>query len=244
VSIERGSNPITDFFTHLFRQTNMSDATLNVGQAERAFEVLLSNVQSRHGVDGEQLIAAARAVLQESDFSSAMISLAVVDDEAMRELNRQFLNHDYPTDVLSFALQEDGSHLEGEVIISADTAAAVAAELGCAPAAEQLLYVVHGMLHLVGYRDKTSAEAQRMRIAEAQLLGEFGWGDALQSNSDSAEEDTSKPKDSCKNFDSSSEHGRREGTKRAVEVSSPAPLPKGERCDAASHDAPNGANRP
>ena len=51
-------------------------------------------------------------------------ALAVVDDAAMQELNRQFLNHDWPTDVLSFALQDDGDHLEGEVIISADTAAA------------------------------------------------------------------------------------------------------------------------
>jgi len=140
-----------------------------------AFEILLSNEQSKHAVDCEQLIAAARAVLQESDFSSAMISLAVVDDPAIHELNRQFLNHDYPTDVLSFALQDDGTHLEGEVIISADTAAATAAELGCTPAAEQLLYVIHGMLHLAGYCDKTPEDAHEMRLAEAQFLGDFGW---------------------------------------------------------------------
>lgn len=139
------------------------------------FEILLSNGQSQHAVDEEQLVAAALAVLRDSDFSSAMISLAVVDDPTIHELNRQFLNHDWPTDVLSFALQDDGSHLEGEVIISADTAATAAAELNCTPAAEQLLYVIHGMLHLVGFRDKTPAEAQQMRIAEARFLGEFGW---------------------------------------------------------------------
>jgi probable rRNA maturation factor len=136
------------------------------------FEVLLSNGQSQHAVDEDQLVAAARAVLRDSDFSSAMISLAVVDDPTIHDLNRQFLNHDWPTDVLSFALQDDGSHLEGEVIISADTAAAAAAELGCTPAAEQLLYVVHGMLHLVGYRDKTPEDGQQMRIAEARYLSE------------------------------------------------------------------------
>src|ERR1700754_3755972 len=129
-----------------------------------SFEVLFSNEQSTHAVDGEHLVAAARAVLQESDFNSAMISLAVVDDPTIHELNRQFLNHDYPTDVLSFALQDDGNHLEGEVIISADTAATAAAELGCTPAAEQLLYVIHGMLHLVGYTDKTRSEAREMRL--------------------------------------------------------------------------------
>jgi probable rRNA maturation factor len=140
-----------------------------------SFEVLFSNEQSTHAVDGEQLVAAARAVLQESDFSSAMISLAVVDDATIHELNRQFLNHDYPTDVLSFALQDDGTHLEGEVIISADTAAATATDLGCTPAAEQLLYVIHGMLHLVGYCDKSPEYSKEMRLAEARFLGDFGW---------------------------------------------------------------------
>ncbi len=153
----------------------MSDESITELCPSNDFEVLLSNGQSKHAIDEEQLIAAARAVLRESDFTSAMISLAIVDDEAIHELNRQFLNHDYPTDVLSFALQDDGNHLEGEVIISADTAASAAAELGCTPAAEQLLYVIHGMLHLVGYRDKTPSEAREMRLAEAQFLGEFGW---------------------------------------------------------------------
>jgi probable rRNA maturation factor len=153
----------------------MSHDSVPLGVSSDAFEILLSNNQSRYAVDGEQLVAAARAVLLESDFSSAMISLAVVDDGTIQELNRQFLNHDYPTDVLSFALQDDGTHLEGEVIISADTAAATAAELGCTATAEQLLYVVHGVLHLMGYRDKSPAEAQLMRTAEARILGQFGW---------------------------------------------------------------------
>jgi probable rRNA maturation factor len=154
----------------------------NDAACHEAFEVVLSNNQSRHAVDGEQLVLAARAVLQESDFSSAMISLAVVDDATMQDLNRRFLNHDWPTDVLSFALQADGTHLEGEVIISADTAAATAAELGCTPAAEQLLYIIHGMLHLVGYSDKSPAEAQEMRVAEARFLGQFGWDAAFRND--------------------------------------------------------------
>ncbi|HEX4412137.1 MAG TPA: rRNA maturation RNase YbeY [Lacipirellulaceae bacterium] len=153
----------------------MSDESITDLSACNAFEVLLSNGQSQHAVNEEQLIAAARAVLRDSDFTSAMISLAVVDDPSIHELNRQFLNHDWPTDVLSFALQDDGSHLEGEVIISADTAATAAAELGCTSAAEQLLYVIHGVLHLVGYRDKTPSDAREMRLAEAKFLNEFGW---------------------------------------------------------------------
>jgi probable rRNA maturation factor len=141
------------------------------------FEIALTNQQSRHPVQEDQLISAARAVLQDSDFSSAAISLAIVDDETIHGLNRRHLNHDYPTDVLSFVLSDDGSHLEGEVIVSADTANSNANEHGTSPAEEQLLYVIHGMLHLTGYRDKSAADAQEMRAAEAGYLQQFGPSD-------------------------------------------------------------------
>ena len=59
-----------------------------------------------HAVDEQQLIDAARAVLGRLRFRSATISLAIVDDRRIHELNRQFLDHDWPTDVLSFVLDE------------------------------------------------------------------------------------------------------------------------------------------
>ena len=77
--------------------------------------------------------------------------------------------------VLSFVLEESDNHVEGEVIISADTAAESAAELSCSPAAEQLLYVIHGVLHLIGFRDKTPSDAEEMRSAEAKFLRQFGF---------------------------------------------------------------------
>jgi probable rRNA maturation factor len=112
--------------------------------------------------------------LRDSEFSSAAISLAVVDDDTIHELNQRHLEHDWPTDVLSFVLEDNGDHLDGEVILSADTAAAAAEELGNSAAQEQLLYVIHGTLHLVGYDDKSDADAREMRAAEARYLHEFG----------------------------------------------------------------------
>jgi probable rRNA maturation factor len=143
-------------------------------QASRRFAVYLANQQCEHAVDERQLIEAVHLVLRDSAFTSATISLAVVDDPTIHDLNRRYLNHDFPTDVLSFGLDERAGHLEGEVILSADTATAEAAEIGWPPAAEQLLYVIHGTLHLVGYRDKTPDEAQAMRAAEAKYLRRFG----------------------------------------------------------------------
>ena len=152
----------------------MTDTSRNDEFLADPYQIALSNQQSGHPVNEAQLIEAATAVLQDSMFSSAAISLAVVDDETIHELNRRHLNHDWPTDVLSFVLEDDGDHLEGEVILSADTAATAAEELGNSATEEQLLYVIHGMLHLVGYNDKDDADAEEMRVAESRYLQQFG----------------------------------------------------------------------
>ncbi len=138
------------------------------------FDISLTNQQSRHAVDKPRLVEAAQIVLRDSTYSSAAISLAVVDDDTIHELNRRHLDHDWPTDVLSFVLEDDRDHLEGEIILSADTAAAAAEELGHSAAEEQLLYVIHGVLHLVGYGDKSAADVPEMRAAEARYLRQFG----------------------------------------------------------------------
>ncbi len=138
------------------------------------FELSLANRQSIHAVDELRLLEAAKRVLADSKFTSATISLAIVDDAAIHALNRRFLNHDWPTDVLSFVLDARGSHLDGEVVLSADTAATAAAEAGWSPADEQLLYVIHGMLHLIGLDDQAEADVRKMRAAERYYLGECG----------------------------------------------------------------------
>jgi probable rRNA maturation factor len=152
----------------------MTDTSRNDDFGASRYQIALSNQQSRHLVNEARLTAAAMAVLHDSEFSSSAISLAVVDDDTIHELNCRHLDHDWPTDVLSFVLEDDGDHLEGEVILSADTAAAAAEELGNSAADEQLLYVIHGMLHIVGYDDKSDTDAQKMRAAESRYLQQFG----------------------------------------------------------------------
>ena len=103
-----------------------------------------------------------------------MVSVAVVDDPAIHRLNREFLQHDYPTDVLSFLLEREGDQLEGEVIVSSDTAVRSAAQYGWTPENELLLYVIHGTLHLVGYDDLQPELLAEMRRHEQHYLGHFG----------------------------------------------------------------------
>jgi probable rRNA maturation factor len=119
------------------------------------------------------MLQAVRQALELAGVASGEVSIAVVDDAEMHALNRQHLKHDYPTDVLSFLLERDGDRLEGEIVVSADYAAAEAERHGWPAENELLLYAVHGALHLVGYDDTSPAAAEAMRRQERAILATF-----------------------------------------------------------------------
>ncbi len=118
-----------------------------------------------------------RFVLDQEDVPRAEISLAFLDNAAIHALNVRFLQHDYPTDVLTFPMGK-GKKLEGEIVLSAEYAAEECAEYGWPIHMEASLYVVHGLLHLCGYDDKAEADAARMKDRQEELLRRFAAGRA------------------------------------------------------------------
>jgi len=94
------------------------------------------------------------------------LSIVLVSDREMAELNLQYHHVAGPTDILTFDYEEG----QGELIISVDHAVSQARRYRTTPARELALYVVHGILHLSGYNDRTPAERRRMRAAERRLL--------------------------------------------------------------------------
>lgn len=143
--------------------------------SSHSYKIEIADEQSRL-FDGELLIAAVEKILADHGILRSEISIAVVDDPAIRQLNKRYLNHDYETDVISFVLEylEETSALSGQLIVSTDTAQKTAREFGGSMQDELLLYVVHGTLHLVGYNDKNPSDAKEMRDAEKKYLGVFG----------------------------------------------------------------------
>ena len=133
-------------------------------------EIELANRQTRHAIQRDSLMAAARLVLEHEGISRATLSIAVVSDKAIRQLNRRYLQHDYATDVISFLLESGTGWLEGEIIVSADMAAAQAPTYDASLQDELLLYVIHGTLHLVGYDDTTPAARQKMQARQRRYL--------------------------------------------------------------------------
>jgi probable rRNA maturation factor len=133
--------------------------------------ISIANPQELVLIDRGRMREIVRAVLREEGISEAEISLAFVDNPTIHQLNKRYLGHDEPTDVLSFPMSEPGSkRLTGELVIGAEVAQAEAESRGHDVQAELALYVIHGLLHLCGHDDKSSVAAQEMHEHERRYL--------------------------------------------------------------------------
>lgn len=138
-------------------------------------QVEIADHQSHLRSDPEDLAGLARRVLEREGVLRSAISIALVDNAAIHDLNRKHLGHDWPTDVISFVLSEpDEPELSGELIVSAEMAAEMALAAGVDPRSELALYVVHGLLHLCGYDDLNERDAAVIRRREGEHLAREG----------------------------------------------------------------------
>lgn len=97
------------------------------------------------------------------------LSFIFCSDEYLLELNRTHLDHDYYTDIITFDYSE-GDELSGDLYISIDRVRDNAKELKLSPQDELHRVMIHGVLHLAGYGDKSSKEANIMRAQEDNCL--------------------------------------------------------------------------
>jgi probable rRNA maturation factor len=91
-------------------------------------------------------------------------------DNYLLDINRQYLNHDYYTDILTFDLSEKGQPINAEIYISVDRVRENAREFGSSVKQELHRVIFHGALHLCGYKDKTPAQEKEMRKMEEKYL--------------------------------------------------------------------------
>jgi probable rRNA maturation factor len=141
----------------------------------RRSSVAVQSRLRRRGVRAAAVEADARRVLADLDVAGEL-SVLLVGDAEMHQLNHTYRSVDRPTDVLAFALRE-GEDAElhpqvlGDVVISLDTAARQAARRSAPLADEVRTLLVHGILHLLGYdHERSPAEARRMFRKQRQLL--------------------------------------------------------------------------
>lgn len=134
--------------------------------------VSIANQQEALELDYARIKTVARGVLQGEGLTDAKVTLAFMTDPAIHALNKRFLEHDEPTDVISFPYSSKPLH--GDLAISTETAISAAAERGHPPAEELLLYVIHGILHLCGYDDTSDKKRKVMRQKETHYLTQLG----------------------------------------------------------------------
>lgn len=128
------------------------------------------NEMRRSGVDGRALVATAKRLLAAIDRGDASLSLTLVDDATIRELNREHRGKDRETDVLSFALDDENpERLLGDVVISVDTARRQAAAYDAPLQNELYRLLIHGLLHVMGHDHEETGERREMEREERRL---------------------------------------------------------------------------
>jgi rRNA maturation RNase YbeY len=104
------------------------------------------------------------------DHSIQELNIIFVSDEELLVMNRQFLDHDYYTDIITFDLGTDNKTIQGELYISLDRVKENANTLGQKYSSEFIRVVAHGLLHLIGFQDKKSEQIVEMRACENNAI--------------------------------------------------------------------------
>jgi probable rRNA maturation factor len=140
-------------------------------------ELFVRNLQRRHAIDRRSLVAFLGDVARAVGARDRSATLALVNDERIRALNREYRGFDKSTDVLSFPAGEppveafEGGDYLGDIVVSVETAERQARRRGSTLAKELRLLTLHGFLHLLGYDHET--DDGRMRRIEYRLRRRF-----------------------------------------------------------------------
>jgi rRNA maturation RNase YbeY len=112
-------------------------------------------------------------LLHDSKATASTLTFIFCSDNYLLEINRKYLNHDYYTDIITFPYRQHPEPLEADIYISIDRVKENAMNLGASFQDELLRVIIHGVLHLLGYKDKNPEDVVRMRAKEEQCLQRY-----------------------------------------------------------------------
>ncbi|MFH1063256.1 MAG: rRNA maturation RNase YbeY [Candidatus Omnitrophota bacterium] len=141
-------------------------------------KINIKNLQKKIKVNTLKLKTLANKVLKHQGVNSGELSVLLVDDSQISDLNKRYLNKNSATDVLAFRMS-DGKYgkinpeILGDVVLSVDTAKAQACQLKVSVESEINLYLIHGILHLLGFCDKTKSGFKQMKKIQEELMDSY-----------------------------------------------------------------------
>ena len=134
-------------------------------------KIEISNQQNLKRINLSQLRKYITKVCTLLHKSSAKISLLLCDNALIKDLNNKFFKKTNPTDVIAFPLKDKfNKDYLGEVVVSVEEAVKVSSKNGVSWKEELVLYIVHGILHLSGYCDKTRKEREKMERKQQKIV--------------------------------------------------------------------------
>lgn len=134
-------------------------------------KIAIKNLQKRITLSPLRIKKAVlKALSLEKKIKSAQINLFLVSEARIRGLNRKFLRKDSATDVICFDLSLEKQQILADIFISTDAAVKNSRIYRTRPDYEAYLYAVHGILHLLGYRDNTAGARDRMQKKAEEIL--------------------------------------------------------------------------
>lgn len=147
-------------------------------------KIEITDLQDHIRLDKKTILQVVRHVMKEEGRAAKSLSVVLTDNRHIRDLSNEYLGRDAVTDVISFPLEDpewpeghvsNNGSINGEIIASAERAYHQAQAIHGNPEAELLLYIVHGLLHLIGYDDRTPPDAKQMHAREDLLLSQLGF---------------------------------------------------------------------
>jgi rRNA maturation RNase YbeY len=108
-------------------------------------------------------------------FKLAELTYVFCSDEYLLQINQQYLNHDTYTDIITFDNSEEHNTIAGDIFISIERIKENAAKFAVTETQELHRVIIHGALHLLGYKDKTVADKKKMTLKEDYYLSKRGF---------------------------------------------------------------------
>lgn len=136
-------------------------------------KIQFHNLAKAPGINRAKCRKWISTLCKENNFKLISINYIFCNDEYLLKINQQYLNHNTLTDIITFDLSNELSEIEGEIYISTERVQENAIKLSVSKSEELLRVVVHGLLHLMGHKDKTKAQKEKMRALEDLAIKEY-----------------------------------------------------------------------
>lgn len=162
--------PNTSRRSLITRYENMDDDT-----SGQEIATQITRIDVNAGLSDDHIRRIANFTCNSFNITNAVISIAIVDNENIREINKQFLQSDNITDCISFDLSDNDNDKSFEIIVNAELAKRQAKTKKHSADTELALYIVHGLLHQMGFDDIEPGMAEKMHNAEEKILCQLGY---------------------------------------------------------------------